>query len=326
MAMTPFAKIDPARLRDVFYFVKRRLVIFWKWLTGTGSLAFVLALGVSVLLYANLEKFSTEGSGEKDGSSVTDSVRTPRPTTAQGGPSPGPAAMDSMRRQNGPSGTPSGNTLTPPMVVNVTVSPVDTVGVQTQQDEFYQQRIGSEFPAWVRNFYLFAGFVLVFGLYESRKQQRVRKDLERDRDPQELEALFRYFTGPVIRNLSTPRKLKRFSNKVRLQYKLIEQSAAHRRRNLLHSDEVNLMVGGMRTTVRRNALWFFFLMMLVEFNRKTTLLSGQEFATELLKLIESGTAGMDEAFQKIVQEYAGRDLRDDPIVATLYELNRNSLI
>jgi hypothetical protein len=324
MATTPFAKIDPARLRDVFYFVKRWLVIGWKWLTGAGSVAFVLALGASVLLYANLEKLATEAAGRQGTSIAKDTTRqAAAEPAAQGATQTPPVKSDTVGRGSDTSVTAAGNTVP---VKRANIFEVDPADIQKQQDTFYQQRIGNAFPAWVRNLYFFAGFMLVFGLYEFKKQQQVRKNQKRDQDPKELEALFRYFTGPVIRNLSTPRKLKRFSNKVRLQYKLIEQRAAQGRGNLLRRDAVPLVVDGVTTAVRRDALWFFFLMMLVEFNRRTTLLSGPEFVAALPKLIESGTAGMDENSREIIRAYAARDLSQDPIVAALYELNRNSLI
>ena len=71
---------------------------------------------------------------------------------------------------------------------------------------------------------LFSGCFLVYGYRIFRSQKEFIKDEELNKDPEELNELFkREEIKKKMELLDTPRRIKRFANRLRLQYYLLKE-------------------------------------------------------------------------------------------------------
>ena len=166
-------------------------------------------------------------------------------------------------------------------------------------------------------------FLLPFGIivwiFWASDRKRHPDDEETDdggADPEELVWLFRNYDSAIKDLLRTPRKMKRFANRIRLQY------------NLLEKKDIPLGDSGQTTL-------FFEMMLLLESNRAIFALDRAEFGEHLEKRIcaeyaspteiNPQTAKRPARFYQLPPDGKFPDAHQ-PLLDELYKLNRNTQV
>ncbi len=144
--------------------------------------------------------------------------------------------------------------------------------------------------------------VIIVGLWEVRKYTANDEEVEQDRDPDELREHFTTYQH-ILMEFDNPRQLKRLSNKIRLQYRLLKNDS-----RLSKAGELSL---------------FFQLMLALEHNRAILLLEYKEFDEKLRK---EWTKLSDGDFNNEYQRPLLTSPDGTALIRKLYELNRHSLV
>jgi len=103
---------------------------------------------------------------------------------------------------------------------------------------------------WFSMLLLFSGCFLVYGYRIFRSQKEFLKDEELNKDPEELNELFRQKEiQEKIELLDTPRRIKRFANRLRLQYYLLKEDKV-----IKTSDDLDILFNVLYSIVENHRI------------------------------------------------------------------------
>jgi hypothetical protein len=277
------------------------LKTIWAWIIQNTSLAFIMALGAVFLFYYQLVHYESttrhEALTKQTESSIIDTLASRKAMLEQTLSKTDTTAKsinDSLQKEIDK--------------VKILLTKRDsTLQEQERQKLLVEYKEESDYS--VAGLFLLCVFFVAIGSWEFVKYKLSDEESEKDRDPEELEMVFDKYSDLIVA-LATPRKLKRFSNKVRFQYNLFKKSGS-----IVTYPQLEL---------------FFLILLSMDSDRRILKLEFDKFAEALaVKMYETyHQKGIPVPLHENIGSVAEllTKLKNEDAVVRLYKYNRNSLI